>query len=155
MEVKDILKGKVVIVGVGNAMKGDDGLGSALVGKIKGKVDAVCIDAGTAPENYVGKIAEEKPDTVLLVDAAHLDGKPGQYEILESDNILKSGFTTHDISPKLFMEYLNSRTKAQIYMLGIQPENVSFGEGMSESVKNTVERLSQIILDINKCMKHI
>ena len=72
MKLEDVFKGKVVIVGIGNTMKGDDGFGPALVERLSPKVKAVCIDAGSAPENYTGKIVKEKPDTILIVDALHL-----------------------------------------------------------------------------------
>ena len=51
-----ILKGKVVIVGVGNVLRGDDGLGPLFVEGLKSKVAAPCINAGNAFENYLGVI---------------------------------------------------------------------------------------------------
>jgi hydrogenase 3 maturation protease len=135
---KDILKGKVVIVGIGNIMRGDDSFGPELVKRLNGCVDAVCIDAGTAPENYTGKIKKESPDTILIADAVHLDLAPGGYRILKKDDILKCGFTTHDISPNMLIEYLEKETGADIYMLGIQPKHLSFGEEMSEEVKKAL-----------------
>ena len=145
MRLKDILKGKVAIVGIGNVMKGDDGFGPALIEELRTKVNAPCIDAGSAPENYVGVIAGESPDTVLLLDAADLGKDPGQYDILEEDEILKSGFTTHDLSAGMFMEYLKKRTGANIYLLGIQPENVSFGNEISGKIKAALPKVAQII----------
>ena len=133
--LRDILKGKVVIVGIGNTMKADDGFGPVFIGRIKGKVDAICIDAGTAPENYVGKIAKENPDTVLLCDAVHLERDAGVYEILRPEDVVRSGLTTHDISPGMFIDYLRSRTSAPVYVLGIQPKDVSLGGEMSEEVR--------------------
>ncbi|MFH0731597.1 MAG: hydrogenase maturation peptidase HycI [Candidatus Omnitrophota bacterium] len=143
---RDILKGKVVIVGVGNVLKGDDSFGPVFVGKIKNKTDAVCIDAGTAPENYTGKITKERPDTILIIDVVHLDKKPGEWEILKKEDIIKSGFTTHDISPNMFIEYLEKETGADIYLLGVQPKNLGFGDRMSKDVKNTLKELLE-------CMK--
>ena len=78
----DILKGKTVIVGIGNSLRGDDGLGPELILKLQGKLKAVCIDAGNSPESYTGKIVKENPDTILLVDAVHLNLPPGQYRLL-------------------------------------------------------------------------
>ena len=142
---KEILKGKVVIVGIGNTMKGDDGFGPALIKRLDGKVKAVCIDAGSTPENYTGVIAKENPDTILLVDATHLDKMPGQYEILKPEDILKSGFTTHDISPRMFLEYLEIRTKARIFLLGVQPERISFGDVLSDKIKKTLKEVEELI----------
>ena len=143
--LKTLFQGKVVIVGIGNTLRGDDGFGPALISRLKGKVKAVCLDAGSAPENYSGKIIKEKPDTILIVDALHLGKSPGEFEILKKDDIVKSGFSTHDISPNMFIEYLQDQTHADIYMLGLQPKNVSFGEGMCDSVKAAVEEITNLI----------
>ncbi len=146
---KNIIKGKTVIVGIGNITKGDDGFGPAFVEKIKDNIKAVCIDAGSAPENYIGKIARENPETILLVDAAHLDLLMGQYRLLNSEDLLKSGFTTHDISPRMLIEYLGSQTKAEIFLLGVQPQNLSLGSEMSDSVKKSLEDLVKLIKEVN------
>ena len=150
---QNILKGKVVIIGMGNIMRGDDGFGPALVEALKGKIEALCIDAGTSPENYAGKIIKENPDTVLFADATDLGLQPGRYEILKTDEIMKSGFTTHDISPRMFIEYLETRTKADIYMLGMQPQNIAFGSGMSDSIKKAFKKVTEKIVEAEKCMK--
>ncbi len=142
---KNILKGKVVIVGIGNIMKADDAFGPFFIKKIKDKIAAVCIDAGTAPENYAGSIVKEKPDTVLIVDAVHLGLRSGEYRILNCSEILKSGFTTHDISPRMFIEYIKSQTNADIYILGVQPGSVSLGGDMSVNVRKTLEEIGEMI----------
>ena len=144
---KDILKGKVVIVGIGNIMRGDDGFGPELVKRLNSSISAVCIDAGTSPENYTGKIKKENPDTILIADAVHLDLAPGEYRILKKDDILKCGFTTHDISPNMLIEYLEKETGAGIYMLGIQPKHLSFGDEMSEEVE---EAMGDIVKSITE-----
>ncbi len=153
---KNILKGKIVVVGVGTILRGDDGLGPVLIERIKENVGAMCVDAGNAPENYVGKIAKLKPDTVLIIDAVHLDLKPGEYKILRKDDITKSGFTTHNLSPNMFIEYLEKETNADIYILGIQPENTSFGEEISKNVRKKLEELSELIIkSINGKQEHV
>ena len=143
---KRILKGKVVVVGIGNTLKRDDGFGPMLVERLKKNRRLECIDAGTAPENYIGKIIKLNPDTVLIVDAVHLGLKPGSYEIIEKKDILKSGFTTHDISPNMFIEFLENQTKSKIYMLGIQPEDVSFGGGLSKRLKTKIDEIEDLIV---------
>ncbi len=148
MNLKDILKGKVIIVGIGNIIRGDDGFGPKLIENIKNKVKVVCLDAGVAPENYLGKVIKENPDTILIVDAVCLGKNPGQYEILKGEDIEKCGFTTHDISPVMFMEYLTNQTKANIYMLGVQPRGIELGSEMSEELKTILDELSGKILEV-------
>ena len=144
-ELKNIVKGKIVIVGIGNILRGDDSFGPVLIEKLNNNVNAVCIDAGSAPENYAGKIIKENPDTILIVDIVHLDLKPGDWQILRKEDIVKSGFTTHDLSPSMFIEYIESQTDAEIYMLGIQPQNIIMGEEMSDIVKNTLDEIEKLI----------
>lgn len=142
----DVLKGKVVFVGIGNTLRGDDAFGPELVQQLQGKIRAVCIDAGSAPESYAGKIAKENPDTIILVDAVHLGKAPGELELLQKSDILKAGFTTHDMSPSLFIEYLESQTHAQIYLLGVQPQTLSLGTEMSKPVKQALETVMSHVL---------
>ncbi len=139
--LKSILKGKVVVVGIGNPLRGDDGFGPAFIQGLKSKVSFLCIDAGSAPENYLGKIANAKPDTVLIVDAVHLDMAPGEYILMKKSDILKCGFSTHDLSPHMFIDFLEKETGANIYLLGVQPKSLSFGESMSEPVDKALAEL--------------
>lgn len=150
-----ILNGKTVIVGIGNPLRGDDGFGPALIGRLQGKVDLICIDAGSAPENYVGRIVREEPDTILLADVAHLDLNPGQYRILRPPEILKCGLTTHDMSSRMLIDYLQNQTQANIMMLGVQPQHVSLGEPMSECVTETLTEVERLIQEARSCTRPI
>jgi len=144
--LKSILKGKVAFLGMGNTLRGDDGAGPIFIEKIRGKVKAVCINGETTPENYLGKIVKENPQTIILIDAIQMNLKPGSYRVLKKEEIENSGFSTHTISPNLLIDYLQKETGASIYMLGIQPANTSFGESISSEVKETIEKLSDYII---------
>ncbi len=141
--LREIFKAKAVIVGIGNSLRGDDGFGPALIKRLQGRIPAVCIDAGSAPENYIGKIAREKPQAILIVDALHLGLTPGKYMILKKEDIIKSGLSTHDISPHMLIDYLEKQTNAHIYVLGVQPKDISFGAEMSEEMNRALEEIAQ------------
>jgi len=149
------MRGKIVIVGIGNPLRGDDGFGPALIQRLQGKVSSICIDAGIAPENYVGRIVQEDPDTILLVDAAHLGLKRGQYRILQSADILKCGLTTHDMSSRMLIEFLGNQTHADVFMLGVQPQNVSLGEVMSDCLVETLDEVATLIQEAGPCTRPI
>jgi len=144
-DIRDLFSGlfgsRTVILGVGNPLRGDDGFGPAFIAELNGIPGVLCLDAGSAPENYLGKIIKEDPDNVLIVDAAHLEKSPGEYDILRKDEIIRSGFTTHDLSPVMFIEYLEERTRADIIMLAVQPESLEMGAGMSAPVRRTLDDL--------------
>jgi hydrogenase 3 maturation protease len=138
-----ILKGKVVLVGVGNPLRGDDGVGPALVARLRGKIKATCLDVGSAPESYTGAIVREHPDTIVLVDAVSLGSQPGAYGVLEASDIAQSGLTTHTLSPALWIEYLKTQTSADIYLLAIQPEDLALGQGLSRTVERALEGIER------------
>ena len=147
----EVFRGKVVVVGIGNILRGDDAFGPRMIENLAGKTDAALVDAGAAPESFVGKITRSDPDTVLLVDACSMGKRPGEYSVLEKNDLLKCGFTTHDISPNLFIEFLESQTSARIFLLGVQPLDVSTGSEMSEPVARTLEDLTTIFLENIGC----
>lgn len=141
INLKDRLKGKVCMLCVGNNERGDDGLGPRLAGMLKGKVPYEVIDAGVAPENQTGFIARLKPDTIVIVDAVCFEGEPGDIKIFSGEDLGSGKISTHDVSPKLLVEYLKESTGADIYILGIKPKSNEFGRGLSPCVEKTLERL--------------
>lgn len=140
-----ILAGKIVFVGIGNSIRRDDGLGPALVQRLRDKVDYPCINGGDVPENSFGMIVREQPDTIVLIDAVQLFLDPGEYRILTKSDLLNTGFSTHNTSPSIFMEQLERETGAHVYLVGIQPHSIDYGNGLSDAIKRTLAHLERII----------
>jgi hydrogenase maturation protease len=103
----------------------------------------------------MGRIIKEEPETILLADAVHLDLNPGQYRILQHTDILKCGLTTHDMSSRMLIEFLQNQTPANIVMLGVQPKHVSLGEPLSECVTETLTEVARLIQEARSCTKPI
>ena len=143
INLKDKLKGKVCILCIGNIERGDDGLGPHLGRLLKDKSPYEIIDAGVAPENQTGVIARLKPDTIVIVDAVYFEGEPGDIKIFSGEELGSGKISTHDVSPKLLIEYLKESTGAAVYILGIKPQSNKLGQGLSPCVKNTLERLAK------------
>ena len=163
MEVlKEKLKGKVVIVGIGNILRGDDGAGPELIKSLKFKVRSseknhelstpnhqLClIDTGSVPENFLQKIVGERPDVILLVDTINLGKPAGSVEIIKAENLKEESFSTHNASLKLTIAYLKKETKASVFLLGIQPKNIGFGQGISPEVEESVKKIAKEIEEI-------
>lgn len=136
------LKGKVVILGIGNILRSDDAVGSILAGRIKDKVPFIVFDAGVSPENYLGKIIEENPDTIVIVDAVDFGAKPGEFKELEADEVKTINlFSTHNASISLSINYLQSNLKADIIILIIQPKTTALDDKLSFEVSETLNEL--------------
>ncbi len=150
------LRGRVAVIGIGNVLRGDDGAGPALIKRIEGddkflsmKGKLLLMDVGEVPENYLGKIVKHKPDLIILVDAVDWGGVAGSVKIIEQENIINSGLSTHNASIELTMKYLSSESGSRIVLLGIQPETLKLGSGLSEPVKDALNRVREWLL---KCM---
>jgi hydrogenase 3 maturation protease len=122
-----------VFIGVGNPMKGDDGIGPYIAERIPG-----AITAGTAPENFIGKIKGQNPDAVSVFDALDFDGKPGQIRVLEAKETKGLLLSTHSLPLSLFAEML---APSRVILVGIQPKSLGFGEEMSDEVKGAAKKL--------------
>ena len=136
---------KILILGVGNALKQDDGLGPALIGKLKavsGKQKAELIDAGTAPENFTGKIKQIAPEKLVIIDAINFGGEPGSIKTFKAKDIAVQSLSTHNVSLKTFVNYLKTDLPDMVVeIIGVQPKQTGFGEGLSPEVKKGVEKL--------------
>ena len=62
----------IVFVGVGNRLRGDDGIGPVLIDMLRGRV-AHAIDAGIRPENYTSAIKRLKPAVIVFIDAVKFE----------------------------------------------------------------------------------
>jgi len=147
ISLKNILKGKVIILCIGNIERGDDGLGVRLAMMIKDKAPFEVIDAGTAPENWTGVVTRLKPDTIIMVDAICFEGKPGDMRIFSGEELGSGKISTHDVSLKLLIEYLKASIKADIYILGIKPASNELGEDISLPVKISLDKLAKILIN--------
>jgi len=149
--LKSHLQGKVVILGIGNTMRSDDGIGSILARRIKDKVPFLVFDAGTTPENYLEKIIREKPDNVVIIDTADFAGAAGEFRILEAGDLKTVNlFSTHNASLSLAINYLQENIKTDIIILLIQPKYIGFGDKLSPEIAKTIYRLAECFYDSSK-----
>jgi hydrogenase 3 maturation protease len=141
---------RLVIIGIGNLLKNDDGLGVVTVKKLQGKTtnNILLIDCGTVPETYVGPIRKFNPSHVLMIDAAELGSKPGTVRFVFPDEIQGLTISTHTLPLNVFADYLKKETNTKIALLAVQPKNLDFGESLSSEVLGAVKSLSNTILDV-------
>lgn len=144
------LKGKLAIVGIGNIIRGDDGLGPKLIEILKsrgGVPGAALFDCGTAPENYIFPILSTSCDTLMLVDAADIGKEPGSVEVFDLDKISRVSFSTHNPSPRLFTDLLKTgKEDMNIFVISIQPKSTGIGAPLSEEVLHSLENIADIFL---------
>ena len=138
---------KILFAGIGNVLKKDDGVGVYISKRIKDNGNISSITVEVSIENYVGKINSLNPDILVLIDAVDLKSVPGTIKLLEINHINDFTFNTHNISLKRLTEFFIM----PVYILGIQPEKIDFGENISYLVE---EVANKVIKQINKREVH-
>lgn len=141
------LDGRAVIVGVGNALRGDDGFGPELVAQLSGKSRCVVLDGGEMPEDCGGQILEKHPGKILFADAVAFGGAPGELVLLEPEQLGKKvAVSTHNLPLVMFIKYLREQLPAaEIRILGVQPRQIEPGRGLSPEVAKTVQVLKELL----------
>ncbi|MBU1090874.1 MAG: hydrogenase 3 maturation endopeptidase HyCI [Candidatus Omnitrophica bacterium] len=145
--LKAHLTGKVVILGIGNTLRSDDGIGSLLASRLKDKLSFIVYDAGVSPENYLGKVDKDKPDNLVIIDAVDFGGKPGEFRAVDGEGIKTTNlFSTHNASLSMLINFLQSNSKMDIIVLIIQPKTIAFGDKLSPEITKTLVKLESFFM---------
>ena len=147
--------GKLIVLGVGNELKCDDGIGPYIIKKLKeedieSNEKLLFIDAETVPENFTGKIRKERPTHLIIVDACLMGGEPGDIKIVDKNDFANIGISTHSMSLSFFVKYLEKGNDFRIIFVGIEPESMDYAESPTPKVEKTaidfINTLKGIIL---------
>lgn len=99
MTLADALARPLLIYGIGNVGRQDDGLGPLLVERLEAAAlpEGVTLESGyqLAPEDALSLSAHE---TVLFVDASRATGAPGPYALEPVEPAPEISFSTHAMS---------------------------------------------------------
>jgi len=161
----------VVVLGVGNRLRGDDAIGCLVCDELckeripgikdsrspvpdTGILDsstprplsdsAFVLDCGNTPENYIQPVVDRSPERILVVDCCDYGAKPGEFRLFSRPEIEQLSYgllSTHTLPLTLTIEMLSIATKARIELLGIQPERIEFGTDLSPAAQSALPAL--------------
>ncbi len=151
--------GQVVLLGVGNRLRGDDAAGCELVTALEQhwkarhnslasnfQVNIVFIDAGECPEDWFIRITDLEPQVIIVCDAVDLQAEPGTVALLEAEELPEGlCFSTHRL-PLRSLLTLWKENGSQTAVLALQPEALGFGQGLSSSVRRSIDHLIHLII---------
>ncbi|UCD49348.1 MAG: hydrogenase 3 maturation endopeptidase HyCI [Phycisphaerales bacterium] len=136
---------RALILGVGNVLKGDDGVGPLVCEALAGKIAARVMDAGTVPENYLRPIIEASPQFLLVIDAVDFGGTPGAIGLFTPDQINDVAFSTHALSLRLFIDVLRTDIEVDVLLLGVQPVCTQLGQPVSAPVQESIQEVTAVL----------
>ena len=144
-------RGRLVILGVGNPLKGDDAAGLLCVEQVMKSIPAKArpgirlFRTYDVPENYTGKIRKFKPSQVLIIDAALAGLKPGDVFILEKEKIAIEEISSHKIPLMVLISYLEQSIGCKVTVLGIQAKDLSFGAPITPTIKAAIKTVADVL----------
>lgn len=143
-----------VIIGCGNLLRTDDGVGPWLIRKLwdLGLPPGVRLaDGGTAGMDVVAQIGDA--EHLILVDACRTGGEPGTIYELPGEEVETpplEAVNLHDFrwdhALAVGRWLLKDRFPPAVTVFLIEAENVSPGFGLSPAVQSAMERLAEELL---------
>ena len=144
---------RILVLGIGNVLLSDEGLGVAAVAALAAKYrlpDQVeLLDGGTAGFELLGQISNK--DCLIIVDALKNGAPPGTVLRLAGAEV-PAAFMTRisphqlGISDVLAAAMLLGELPARLVLFGMEPQSLATGCGLSATVAANLERLLAMII---------
>jgi len=147
------LPGRVLILGLGNPLRGDDGIGRRVVESLwqRGLPEGVeALAGGTLGLDLLNLL--EGPQCAILVDAADMGLEPGQFARFTPDEAQLIGaadrVSLHQVglAEVLTLARALERPLPQIVVFGVQPQSMEWGEGLNIEVEAALPLLVEAVL---------
>ncbi len=144
---------KVVVVGVGNELMGDEGFGVRVVEELRKIQLPKCVEVyncgtlGLQILNYL-----ENSDFAIIVDVVKSNGKPGDIYVFDFEECkdYKVAVSLHDIDlvKAVKIGRLVYNLPKKIVVVGVEPERIELSMELSEAVKYAIPRVIDIVIDL-------
>ncbi len=150
-------KKRVLILGIGNILHKDDGLGIFIVNEIENSVKGIpgyveIADGGVLGYDLLPLMSGR--ERIVIVDALKADDKPGSIYKFPAKHLTDSGnkFSLHEMGVKKIIDMLTlTGERPEIEIVGIVPEEIHTLEiGISDSVKKSVPKAMELIMEAAK-----
>ncbi len=143
------------MVGVGNLMMKDDGIGPFLISKLK-ELESLpsgidLIDEGVGGMRIIHDI--EGYDKVLIIDSTDFGGEPGDHRIFKPEEVETvkqiSGRSLHemDLIKTLELARVMGTAPSEIWIMAVQPRAVDMGDVLSEELRSRLDEYIRKVLE--------
>jgi hydrogenase maturation protease len=142
------------VIGVGNALRGDDGVGLDVVRRLRGRAEAVGIGVRQLEGEGIGLLdAWHGARAVVLVDGVRSGADPGAIHRIEVTDRpipagLRSSSSTHAVGVGEAIELARAlgRLPGRLVLYGVEGGGFETGGGLSAAVAAVVDDLADIVL---------
>ena len=143
-----------LILGLGNPLLGDEGIGVRVVEELKGRElpDGVVVhEGGTAGLGLIGLM--EGYQRVIIVDAADMGQPPGHVVRFTPSEVqfktAEAPLSLHQIGlgEALAVAEALEMAPAELIIIGVQPSRLEMGVGLSPEVEGAIPQIVRMVLD--------
>jgi hydrogenase maturation protease len=142
---------KVVIIGVGNLLMKDEGVGIHAIRELEQlnlPADVTLIDGGTSPDLIACTRAGAK---MIIIDAAKAGGEPGAIyrfkpEDLAAEKPVLASAHQMGVVENLAMMELAGNKPASVIIIGIEPAEIDWGMELSPTLQSRMPKLIEVVL---------
>jgi hydrogenase maturation protease len=147
---------ELLVLGLGNSLRGDDGIGPRVVEQLIERglpVEVEALDAGTAGLDLLYLLTESRPGggggprRVIIIDAADVGLEAGQFvRFRPGEADLRGageGAGSHEAGLAEVLELARAleRPLPEIVIFGVQPGSLEWGTGLTSKVEAAVPQL--------------
>ena len=145
---------KTIIVGVGNRLLGDEGVGLHVIDNLSqipmpSNVDVV--DCGCDLLSLIPHL--NKPQKIIVIDAIRAGGKPGEIYRLDYNELKTRGVemqSSHQVRATdalgLLKQIYPVLAGCEIIIIGIEPEAMELSICLSEKVRESIADVTKLVL---------
>lgn len=172
-QLREILQGRVCVVGVGNVELADDGVGvrlaeavqkseirnlksdgsanleirSAATRRDAARFEAEVIVARTSPERHLSHLSDGGFDNVIFLDAVECGAEPGAIVLLDSAEMAARfpQVSTHKLSLGLLARMIEASGGTRCWLLGVQPSALKPEARLSPGVQASLKLLAEMV----------
>lgn len=157
--VRRIRDARLLVIGCGNVLFGDDGFGPAVMERLKTEHPlpdwVVAVDAGTAAGDILldALLGDETPEVLIVVDAMDFGLEPGTVREIPLEAlppIKRDDFSVHQLPGMDILGELTRRRGVTLRILGCQVESLppEIRPGLSDAVERGVTETARLILEM-------
>ena len=151
--IKLLMWNRIAIIGLGNLLLSDEGIGVHVVSELQKEYDLPeelsVIDGGTLGLDLLPII--EGKEKIIFIDATDLQKEPGTIAIIEDENLpsfLAPKLSLHHVglADLLFASTFQGNRPAKVILMGIQPAKLEVGLSLSETLTKKMPEFLEVII---------
>ena len=150
-------RSRVLVLGCGNILFGDDGFGPAAVEYLESHYtlpDDVCVlDVGTGARDVLCTVALSpvKPQRIVVIDAMDSGRKPGEMFVASIDDLNLATVTSlslHQLPTSGLLKELRDCCQLDILLVAVQPHSIpeTVATGLSPKLQTTLHQACDYVV---------